>query len=126
MYLTPSTKHWAIDIETDDLKATVIWCAAVRNVVTKEEHLLVGHDQIKDFIDRHNDATWVTHNGLEFDVPTLNRLLKTNIPVTKVVDTFVLSMLYMPTLEGGHSLDAWAKRVGMEKINFNDCITKTI
>lgn len=120
MYLTPSTKHWAIDIETDDLKATVIWCAAVRNVVTKEEHLLVGHDQIKDFIDRHNDVTWVTHNGLGFDVPTVNRLLKTNIPVTKVVDTFVLSMLYMPNLEGGHALGTWAKRVGMEKIDYND------
>lgn len=120
MYLTPVNTHWAIDIETDDLNATVIWCAAVRNVVTKEEHLLVGHEQVKDFIDKHSDVTWVTHNGLGFDVPTLNRLLKTNIPVTKVVDTFVLSMLYMPNLEGGHSLGVWAKRVGMEKIDYND------
>jgi DNA polymerase-1 len=29
-------------------------------------------------------------------------------------------MLYMPTLEGGHSLAAWAQRVGMEKIDFHD------
>lgn len=120
MYLTPTKNHWAIDIETDDLNATVIWVACVRNIVTKEEHRLVGHEAIRQFVLEHPDAIWVTHNGVEFDVPTINRLLHLNIPVTKVVDTFVLSMLYMPTLEGGHSLEAWAKRVGMEKINFND------
>jgi DNA polymerase-1 len=120
MYLTPSNKHWAIDIETDDLNATVIWVATVRNIVTKEEHTLVGHEAIKTFILEHPDCYWVTHNGIEFDVPTCNRLLKLGIPVTRIVDTFVLSMLYHPTLEGGHSLAAWAKRVGMEKIEFND------
>lgn len=120
MYLTPTDKHWAIDIETDDLNAAVIWVACVRNIVTKEEHTLVGHDEIRRFVMGHPEAYWVTHNGLEFDCPTLVRLLAVGIPVTKVVDTFVLSMLYHPTLEGGHSLEAWAKRVGMEKINFND------
>ena len=88
--------------------------------MTKEEHRLVGKEAIKQFIDDHPEAIWVTHNGLEFDVPTLNRLLRTNIKPTKVVDTFVLSMLYHPTLPGGHSLADWAKRVGMEKIEFND------
>jgi hypothetical protein len=88
--------------------------------VTKEEHKLVGHEAIKEFIDGHPDAIWIAHNGIEFDFPTCCRLLKVYIPVTRQVDTFVLSMLYMPTLEGGHSLDAWAKRVGMEKRDFND------
>jgi DNA polymerase I-like protein with 3'-5' exonuclease and polymerase domains len=119
-YLTPTVKHWAIDIETDDLNATVIWVACVKNVVTKEEHTLVGHEAIRRFIDGHPDVYWVTHNGLEFDIPTLNRLLGTNIQVTRAIDTFVLSMLYMPTLEGGHSLEEWAKRVGMEKIDYHD------
>lgn len=120
MYLTPSNKHWAIDIETDDLNATVIWVACVKNVVTKEEHTLVGHEAIKQFIQERPDVYWVTHNGIEFDVPTCNRLLGLGVPVTRVIDTFVLSMLYMPTLERGHSLEEWAKRVGMEKYEFND------
>lgn len=120
MYLTSTDKHWAIDLETDDLDATVIWVACVCNVVTKEEHSLVGHEAIKIFVDNHPEAYWVTHNGIEFDGPVLNRLLKVGIPVTRIIDTFVLSMLYMPTLEGGHSLAAWAKRVGMEKIDFHD------
>lgn len=120
MYLTPTDKHWVIDIETDDLNATVIWVACVRNVVTKEERTLVGHEAIKVFIEEHIDCYWVTHNGVEFDVPVLNRLLGVNIPVTRVIDAFVMSMLYHPTLEGGHSLKEWAKRVGMEKIEYND------
>lgn len=120
MYLTPTKNHWAIDIETDSLNATVIWVACVRNIATKEEHTLVGHEEIKQFIQEHSDVYWITHNGIEFDVPTCNRLLGLGIPVTRIIDTFVLSMLYMPTLEGGHSLEAWAKRVGMKKIDFND------
>jgi DNA polymerase-1 len=120
VYLTPSPNHWAIDIETDSLDATVIWVACVRNILTGEEHTLVGQDVIKEFVNGKADAYWITHNGLGFDVPTLNRLLGTRIQTNKVIDTFVLSMLFHPTLEGGHSLGAWAKRVGMEKGDFND------
>jgi DNA polymerase I len=120
VYLTATDKHWAIDIETDSLDATVIWVACVCNIISKEEHTLVGHDEIREFVNARQDAYWVTHNGIEFDVPTLNRLLGTRIQTNKVIDTFVLSMLFQPTLEGGHSLEAWARRVGMEKFDFND------
>jgi DNA polymerase-1 len=120
LYLTPTNKHWVIDIETDDLDATVIWVACVRNIVTKEERSLVGHEALRQFILDNKDIIWVTHNGISFDIPVINRLLKVNIPASRVVDTFVLSMLYHPTLEGGHSLDEWAKRVGQEKIDFKD------
>lgn len=120
MYLTPSKNHWAIDIETDDLDASVIWVTTVHNVVTREEHTLVGQRALQDFITQHKNVIWVTHNGIKFDIPVINRLLGFSIPPTKVVDTFVLSMLFMPTLEGGHSLESWAKRVGMEKHDFND------
>lgn len=120
MYLNPTENHWAIDIETDDLDATVIWVATVHNVVTKEEFTLEGHRSIRQFLEERPDIYLVTHNGLGFDVPVLNRLLGLNIETTRVIDTFVLSMLFMPTLEGGHGLAEWAKRVGMEKFEFND------
>lgn len=120
MYLQATKNHWAIDIETDDLDATVIWVACVHNIITREEHRLVGHEQIRSFIQEHPEAIWVTHNGIKFDCPTLIRLLGVGIPIKKIVDTYVLSMLYMPILEGGHGLKEWAKRVGMEKIEFDD------
>lgn len=120
MYLNATDKHWAIDIETDSLDATVIWVACVRHILTGEEHTLVGQDAIFKFVSNRPEAIWVTHNGIGFDIPTLVRLCKLGISYSKVVDTFVLSMLFHPTLEGGHSLGAWAKRIGMEKGDFND------
>jgi DNA polymerase I-like protein with 3'-5' exonuclease and polymerase domains len=39
---------------------------------------------------------------------------------SQVCDTLVLSRLLSPSLEGGHSLDAWGKRLGFLKGEFND------
>jgi len=122
MYLTPTDKHWITDIETDDLKATVIWVVCFRNAVTKQEHKLTDYEQIKDFIQTQlNDGCYfVGHNFLTFDGPTLNRLVGTRIPISRMVDTFLLSMLYSPSLRNGHSLDAWGERTGFPKGDFND------
>lgn len=120
MYLTPTKNHWVIDIETDDLNASIIWVACVRHILTKEERTLVGHEAIREFIIDRPDAYWITHNGMGFDVPTLNRLLGVRIPPEKVIDTLLLSMVYCPHLPGGHKLGEWAKRVGMEKIDYHD------
>jgi hypothetical protein len=55
----------------------------------------------------------------------LNRFWKCRIPVTKVVDTFVLSQLYNPSYSGGHSLEAWGKRLNHPKTEHEDfsCLT---
>lgn len=66
------------------------------------------------------ECIFIGHNVLSFDVPVLNRLLRTRIPVSRVVDTFVLSMHYSPSMAGGHSLDAWGQRLGFPKTAFND------
>lgn len=112
--------YYAIDIETDGLDATVIWCMCWENIRTKETGECRGHQEIKDFFDRTNGAIYVGHNLLRFDAPTLNRLLGTRITVSRVVDTLVLCTLYNPSLAGGHSLGAWGERIGFAKIDFND------
>jgi DNA polymerase-1 len=55
----------------------------------------------------------------------LNRFWKCRIPVTKVVDTFVLSQLYNPSYSGGHSLEAWGNRLNHPKTEHEDfsCLT---
>jgi hypothetical protein len=55
----------------------------------------------------------------------LNRFWKSNIPVSRVVDTFVLSQLYNPSYSGGHSLEAWGERLGHPKTQHEDfsCLT---
>jgi DNA polymerase I len=120
MYLTPTDKHWACDIEADNLldKATRIWCCCVENVVTGEK---------KEFTDARDFLEWfgkdiilVGHNFIAYDLVMLNRFWSVNCPVSRVVDTYVLSQLYNPVFAGGHSLEAWGERLRFPKGDFND------
>ena len=112
---------YVIDIETDDLNASVIWVMCWRNVATRETGELIGHDEIKDwFSDRNPEDVYVGHNILKFDGPVLRRVGEVNILPSRCVDTLVLSTLYNPSIVGGHSLDAWGERMGNDKIEFED------
>lgn len=123
MYLVkPHDRQWVCDIETDSLTPTVIWVCCCRNAKTGEEVTLVGNEQIKEWFDRKVDegCVFVFHNGIKFDVPTLNRLAGCRIPLSRVIDTFLMSMLYSPSIPGGHSLDAWGDRLKYPKGDFHD------
>lgn len=64
---------------------------------------------------------FVFHNGLQFDVPVINNILGEQvIDPKKVIDTLVVSRLVDYNIEGGHSLDAWGKRIGLFKGVFKD------
>jgi DNA polymerase-1 len=69
---------------------------------------------------RTSPPTFVGHNALSFDIPTINRLLGLTIPLDGVCDTLVLSQLYDPNIRGGHSLAAWGERLKNPKIEFED------
>lgn len=124
MYLTiGNDKYWAIDIEGNDLYPAVsrIWCAVVHNLATKETVRLVGHNQIKEwFKNQPKDIKLIGHNILGYDMPALNKVLETNITVKQCIDTMLMSMFYNPSMDGGHSLGAWGKRLGFRKTEFND------
>lgn len=109
-----------LDIETDGLKATRIWCAVAINIGTGEVYRLVGTDAVRKFVNEAPRSTvWVGHNILSFDVPVVNRLCGTNIPLSSVVDTLVLSYLYDAKMLGGHSLKAWGERLGLPKLDWD-------
>ena len=108
---------YVLDIETDSLDATTIWCVCVKTlrsdewvVATKPEHL--------SFIEK--DDIIITHNGVEFDIPILNKLWNTGITLSQVRDTLILSRLFNPNREGGHSLGQWGKRLAFDKLGFVD------
>lgn len=75
---------------------------------------------------------FVAHNGIDFDLLALKLLgiltyevsLDPEKPSTingkpvKITDTLVVSKCLNPDRYGGHSLDEWGKRVGMEKIDW--------
>lgn len=131
-YLTEDLSNvWGIDIEGDGLPSNTVWCATVKNCGTGEEKRFRGDNLLRVWINETlaKGGKLVAHNGLGYDYPTLNRLLKTTIKVTDVFDTLVMSQVYSPSLsrpeglsskKGPHSLEAWGLRLKFEKGDFED------
>ena len=104
-----------VDIETDGLNASKIHCIIAKDIESGKvypftpdvmhgfKHWSVGVEQ------------FIMHNGLSFDAPVMNKILGTNITASKIVDTLILSQLFNPIREDGHSLDAWGDRLNMPK-----------
>lgn len=113
---------YVIDIETDDLNATKIWVMCWRNLLTGETGELTDVEEISKWLDERADCLFIGHNILKFDGPVLNRLGRASVQlgVDNCIDTLVLSTLYSPSLDGGHSLDAWGERLKEPKTKFND------
>jgi DNA polymerase I-like protein with 3'-5' exonuclease and polymerase domains len=68
---------------------------------------------LQDFI--NNCDSIVTHNGIFFDFPVLKKVWGIQVKKSQIVDTLVLARLYDPSIEGGHSLEAWGERLGHYK-----------
>jgi DNA polymerase I len=115
----------AIDIETDALDATRIWC-----ICTEDEH---GRKDTFTYVDRVPEEkarflelmgtydTKVFHGGIGFDVGVINRLLGAEyIKQSEVVDTLVLSRLDRYDRKDGHSLESLGTVVGYPKDMFDD------
>jgi DNA polymerase I-like protein with 3'-5' exonuclease and polymerase domains len=61
----------------------------------------------------------VAHNGISFDFQILNRLWSTKIRLSQVYDTLIASRLLNPSIENGHSLEAWGDRMGsIKKVDY--------
>ena len=112
-----------VDIETESLTPSKIHCIVARTF---------PGDEVQVFTNVHEDPEerarwaafvptvnlWVAHNGINFDVPVVNRLSGAKIGLRKVVDTLLVSRLQDSARPGGHSLDAWGERLGFPKGNF--------
>jgi DNA polymerase-1 len=131
LYLTPTKDHWACDIEADNLlaDATRIWCATLFNIETKERVKCLTQDDFLAFQTANPDTVYVGHNFLAYDAPMLRRFWNAKLPVTHIVDTFVLSQLYNPSLKrpkgltgkkNPHGLEAWGLRLRYPKGDFSD------
>ena len=105
-----------LDIETN-LKHDKIWMCVTREIggdvqVWKKANELQKYLDSCDLI--------IMHNGICFDAPVLKRNWNITMKQNQKCDTLVLSRLLSPSLEGGHSLDAWGQRLGFAKGDFKD------
>lgn len=105
-----------LDIETNMAHDT-IWCAGY-NVDGLISRVTRDVSEVQRMVDDADKV--VGHNIIGFDAPVLQRVWGVKIPTKKLVDTLVLSRLWNPSLEGGHSLDSWGQRLKMPKGEFRD------
>jgi len=104
-----------LDIETDQLDASVINCIVAKNIETNVSTVFEPSNMhvFKNW--SKNIDKYIMHNGLSFDAPVLNRLLDIKIKPSQVIDTLILSQMFNPLREGGHSLGAWGDRFNFPK-----------
>jgi len=108
------------DIETDDLKATLIHCIVAQDANTGEiykyppDKLSEGYELLLK-ADR-----LIGHNIIGFDIPLVEKFGNIDLSGKEVIDTLVLSRLFNPTRDGGHSLEKWGYKLGLAKIDFED------
>jgi len=115
------TRTFSCDIETDGLNPSVVWCIAVQN--TYDNQIIAFHGDslglFKLWLASEVD-TLVFHNGIDFDIPVLEKLLGINFSGVTIQDTLIMSQLDEPRRDGGHSLANWGEIMGFEKDEHKD------
>ena len=110
------------DVETDGLDATKIWCIVAQDVDSKEIYAY-GPDKLDAGYARLDSADGlVGHNIIGYDIPVIRKLMhKPDFAKDKtIIDTLVLSRLFNPVKDGGHSLNQWGNEIGFNKLEFKE------
>ena len=107
-------KEIVFDIEANGLKPDTIWCIVAKPL--GEPVVSFGPSRIKEGIAYLKEAdVLIGHNILGFDIPVLERLHDVKLNDKVIKDTLVMSRLFNPIRENGHSLKTWGYVVGMPK-----------
>ena len=71
---------------------------------------------LKEYLTAFDEV--IAHNGIGFDIPTLNKLWGCNVLPERTVDTLVMSQLLEPSRPQGHSLASWGAALGYPKMDY--------
>jgi DNA polymerase-1 len=107
-----------VDIETDGLikDATTIHCIVAADIDTGQGYIFKQRECYTDFpVWATQVDNFIMHNGISFDAPVINKLIGETINLNSVTDTLILSQLYNPMREGGHSLKEWGNKLSLPK-----------
>ena len=113
-------KQLVFDIETDDLKATKIWCLCCIDVDTGQEYKFPPNKLSEGYELLKSADKLIGHNIIGFDVPVIEELAGISLWDKALVDTLVLSRLFNPVREGNHGLEKWGYDLGSPKIDFEE------
>lgn len=121
-----------IDIETNGFNPDKIHYVVCRDYETEEVDVFRNPELnpvlLLSYIVRYSNI--VGHHILGFDCPVLGNLVRGWVEAThriRKVDTLVLSRLFDNNIDGGHSIEAWGHRLGIEKkgVDITDWSTPT-
>ena len=113
-----------LDIETpifiNGILPNKIWCLVT--ICDKGNTVHYTADDIHKFQNvAINYSEFIGHNIIGFDAPVIKNVLGVDLfKIGKVTDTIILSRLFNPVREGGHSLKAFGLKFGYKKFDFDD------
>ena len=105
-------KLWVVDIETNGLDPTKIWCMSVLNQHTGQMYTMTSYKKMREFLS-DDEITVVGHDFYRFDVKVLERLLKIKFK-GNIICTLGISWHLYP-LQQLHGLAAWGEELGIAK-----------
>ena len=112
--MTTQNSKIIFDIECDGLKPTKLHCIVAKEV--GGEVYEFTPDRIAEGIEFLSSAgTLIGHNILRFDLDVIKKLTGVDLYHKDIEDTLVMSRLFKPIRENGHSLKVWGYRVGFAK-----------
>jgi len=114
-------KSIVFDIEADSLEPTKIWCIAAVDPDSGETKTFGPTEIVNGLAFLTTAEKLIGHNIIGYDLPAIKKIH--NVDLTEgraIVDTLVLSRLFNPTREGGHSLESWGYRIGLQKIDYKE------
>jgi DNA polymerase I-like protein with 3'-5' exonuclease and polymerase domains len=95
------------DIETNGLKPDKIHCL-VAKPLGQEIKTFRPHEIEQGIKFLQQADALIGHNIIGFDIPVINKLYNVDLfKNTVVIDTLVMSRLFNPVRDGGHSLNNW-------------------
>lgn len=104
------------DIETNGLDPDTIHVVCIQQYPSGVKETFTDMKEFIEWVESNKITKWVFHNGLNFDVPVINKLLKEDlIDPLNVIDTSVVSKLVNYTKFNTHSLKELGEFLGVYK-----------
>jgi DNA polymerase I-like protein with 3'-5' exonuclease and polymerase domains len=114
-------KSIVFDIEADSLEPTKIWCIAAVDPDSGETKTFGPTEIVNGLAFLTTAEKLIGHNIIGYDLPAIKKIHNIDLSEGRaIVDTLVLSRLFNPTREGGHSLESWGYRIGLQKIDHTE------
>ena len=127
--MTTKISKIVFDIECDSLKPSKIHCIVAKEI-NGEVYKFPPHKLEEGVKFLQSAETLIGHNILSYDIPVIKKIMGVDLMDKKIEDTLVMSRLFNPIRENGHSLKTWGYRVNFVKqeqpIDFDEYTPKML